>query len=247
MSDTQIVTGLSILASGFSQINCGFSIFHLHMVVFLAWFSSVTHLTTLTFLRRHIHDNHGIRTLRLILMMLLVVTLAVALAPTGGACGLQNAGQYNYTLTTVSNSPNSSNWYSTPEAVFPGSPAKCCFLEMHDYATFIGSDNTYFISMITSEVVLISSSFTRVMKLFRGSSDFAKRWLRHKPAQMCKRIARKFEERYNNPNLKTTQRINFLSHCAIMVFIVFARAIYDLAESMLWEVCRLDAVFCCIS
>ncbi|RFU26532.1 hypothetical protein B7463_g9794, partial [Scytalidium lignicola] len=233
MSDTQIVAGLSILASGFSQVGCGLSIFHWHIVVFLAWFSSVTHLTTLTFLRRYIHDNRGIRMLRLVLMLLLVVILAVALVPTGGACGLQDARQYNYTRTTAPYGSNIPYWSFTPEAA--GSPAKCCFSEMPKKETFIGPDNTDFLSMIASEVVLISSSFTKALKLFRGSSNFAKAWLRHKPAQTCKRLARNLEDRFNNPKLIPKQRIYFVCHCILITFIVFARAVYDLAESMLWK------------
>lgn len=90
MSDVQLITGLSILASGFSQIGCGISIYHWNTVVFLAWFSSVTHLSTMTFLRRYVHDHHGIRILilRLGLMVSLVLMLAVALISTGGECGL---------------------------------------------------------------------------------------------------------------------------------------------------------------
>lgn len=235
MSDTQIVTGLSILASGFSQINCGLSILHWHMVVFLAWFSSVTHLTTLTFLRRYIHDNRGIRTLRLLLMMLLVVTLAVALVPTGGSCGLQTAADfyrlYNGTTQTWSDPP-----------VFPGSPAKCCFLEMSDPSIFLGPDSNYWLSMGSSEVVLIISSFTRALKLFRGSSNFFKQWLRHKPARLCKHIARNFEARYLNSTSRLGRQICFICHSGIMVFIVFMRAIYDLTDSMLWEVCQVTAI-----
>ncbi|KFY02164.1 hypothetical protein V490_00594 [Pseudogymnoascus sp. VKM F-3557] len=178
MSDAQIVTGISILAGGFSQLNCGLSIFHWHMVVRLAWFSSVKHLTTLTFLRRYIHDNHAVRMLRLVLMLALTLMLAVALIPTGGDCGLQSY---------------------RPDYLQPGS-----------YGT--------------------------VFKLFRSSSDFVKRWLRHKPAQMCKHVARKLEERYNDSYMKSTRIMYIICHCAVMAFITFARAIYDCVDSLLFEI-----------
>ncbi|KFZ14982.1 hypothetical protein V501_02943 [Pseudogymnoascus sp. VKM F-4519 (FW-2642)] len=190
MSDAQIVTGLSILIGGFSQINCGLSIFHWHMVVRLAWFSSVTHLTTLTFLRRYIQDNRAIRILRLVLMLVLMPMLAVALIPTGGECGLEN---YERTKNK-------------------------------------------FDVMMVSEAMLIGSSLTRVFKLFRGSSEFSKTWLRHKPAKMCKRIASKLEERYYDSYLNSARGMYIACYCAIMAFITFARAIYDCVDSLLFEI-----------
>lgn len=220
MSDAQIVTGLSILVVGFAQINCGISIFHWHMVVRLAWFSSVTHITTLTFLRRYIHDNRGIRILRLVLMLALMLLLAIALIPTGGECGLD----------------------SYPPR-YPGSPAKCCFLAMSDKADFIGSNKNNFNFMVISEALLIGSSLTRVSKLFRSSSELWKKWLRHKPAQMCKRVARKLEERYYGSYLKSARGMYIVGHCAIMAFIAFARAIYDCVDSVLFKVCQLKSVF----
>ncbi|KFY82344.1 hypothetical protein V500_10610 [Pseudogymnoascus sp. VKM F-4518 (FW-2643)] len=191
MSDAQIVTGLSILIGGFSQINFGLSIFHWHMVVRLAWFSSVTHLTTLTFLRRYIHDNRVVRILRLVLMLVLMIMLAVALIPTGGECGLENYSPWGPSSYTYDMKIES---YESESPVYPGSPAKCCFLAMSDKASFIGTTHKFDVMMI-SEALLIGSTLTRVLKLFRTSSEFSTTWLRHKPAQMCKRIARKLEER----------------------------------------------------
>lgn len=218
MSDTQIVTGLSILASGFSQLNSGLDIYHWNIVAYLAWFSSVTHLCTLTFLRRYFQANPGIRMLRMILMLLLALTLAIALLPTGGACGLQ------YT----DNLPNG--------GVYPGAPAKFCFLLMGRHHGFITSDGSYIISLVISEVLLIISSSTRVIKLFRTSSDFSRMWLRHKPAQLCKQFVRKLEERHKRSSRGLTRLIYHGGHCTIIAFILLARAIYDLADSILWEV-----------
>jgi hypothetical protein len=89
------VTGIAILASGFSQVKCGLSTFHWQIVVYLAWFSSSTHLT---FLRRYTVKNRGFRALRILLMLALVTMLAVALIPTGGDCGLNPQGDYDSAL-----------------------------------------------------------------------------------------------------------------------------------------------------
>lgn len=51
-SDQQVLTGISILASGFSQLCLGISAYHWQTVVNLAWLSSMTHLITLTSLKR---------------------------------------------------------------------------------------------------------------------------------------------------------------------------------------------------
>ncbi|OBT78882.1 hypothetical protein VF21_02796 [Pseudogymnoascus sp. 05NY08] len=223
MSDAQIITGLSILVGGYSQLDCGLSIFHWHMVVRLAWFSSVTHLTTLTFLRRYIHDNRGIRILRLVLMLALMVMLAIALIPTGGQCGLEN---YNpWRITADDGLP-----------VYPGSPAKCCFSAIPDKANFIGSDQIRFDLMMISEALLIGTSLTRAIKLFRSSSEFSKTWLRHKPAQMCKRVAGKLQERYYGSYLKLARVMYIAGYCTIMAFIPFARGVYDSVDSVFFEI-----------
>lgn len=50
-SDQQLVTDIGILVSGFTQLLCSLSAYHWQVIVDLAWFSSLPHLTTLTALR----------------------------------------------------------------------------------------------------------------------------------------------------------------------------------------------------
>lgn len=83
LSDLQILTGISILISAYVQLGCGISIYHWQIVVYLAWFSSFTHLTTLTFLRRYLQERPALRTWRLLAMSLMLVLLSLALLPTG--------------------------------------------------------------------------------------------------------------------------------------------------------------------
>lgn len=83
MSDTQIVTGFSILISGFLQLRCGLTTFYWQVVVYLAWFSSLTHLSCLTLLRNHLHKHTAERRLRLFAMGALAVLLLVGLSFTG--------------------------------------------------------------------------------------------------------------------------------------------------------------------
>jgi hypothetical protein len=83
LSDLQILTGLSILISGYAQLHCGLSVYHWQILVYLTWFSSLTHLSCLTFLRNYLYNHPGERLWRLIGMGVLVVMLIAALLPTG--------------------------------------------------------------------------------------------------------------------------------------------------------------------
>jgi hypothetical protein len=82
-SDQQLVTGIGILVSGYTQINCALSTYHWQIVVYLAWFSSLTHLTTLTALRAFFRDQLTLAYRRVFFMGCTIVLLATALAPTG--------------------------------------------------------------------------------------------------------------------------------------------------------------------
>ncbi|KAL8677607.1 MAG: hypothetical protein Q9186_005990, partial [Xanthomendoza sp. 1 TL-2023] len=84
-SDQQAVTGIALLSSAFAQLhaNPAFSSYHWQIVVYLPWFSSLTHLTTLTVLRQYFRDNHAARLWRALLMLVTVAMLGTALLPTG--------------------------------------------------------------------------------------------------------------------------------------------------------------------
>ncbi|KAI8934952.1 hypothetical protein NX059_008619 [Plenodomus lindquistii] len=94
MSDVQILTGLSILISGYAQLHCGLSVYHWQILVYLTWFCSLTHLSCLTFLRNYLHHHPGERWWRLIGMGLLVVMLIVALLPTGNYSSHNDPANY---------------------------------------------------------------------------------------------------------------------------------------------------------
>ena len=82
-SDQQIVTGIAILVSAYVQISCGLQVYHWHVAVDLALFSSITHLTTLTCLRDYFRQRKSLRTIRLIFMATIGVMLSAALGTTG--------------------------------------------------------------------------------------------------------------------------------------------------------------------
>lgn len=85
LSDAQLITGISILVSGFWSLKHGpgLTAYHWRMVVSLAWFSSVTHLSALTFLRTYLAKHPTGRLWRLALMSILLILLFAAVIPTG--------------------------------------------------------------------------------------------------------------------------------------------------------------------
>ena len=82
-SDLQVMTGIAILISAYSQISCGLQYYHWQIAVDLALFSSITHLTTLTCLRRYFQKRRALRMWRLVCMAIIGVLLSVALGSTG--------------------------------------------------------------------------------------------------------------------------------------------------------------------
>ncbi|CAI4215840.1 unnamed protein product [Parascedosporium putredinis] len=56
-ADIQLFTGLALLISGYAMIPKGLSSYHWLLVVQLAWFSSLTHLSMLSFLRNYLVNN----------------------------------------------------------------------------------------------------------------------------------------------------------------------------------------------
>ncbi|KXH37099.1 hypothetical protein CSIM01_00161 [Colletotrichum simmondsii] len=83
LADAQLITGIAIILSGYYALAKGLSTYHWQMVVCLAWFSTMTHLSALTFLRTYLHNHPAGRLWRLLLMSLLTALLAVSFVPTG--------------------------------------------------------------------------------------------------------------------------------------------------------------------
>ncbi|KAM0713404.1 hypothetical protein Q7P37_010366 [Cladosporium fusiforme] len=83
LSDNQIVTGIAILAAGFRGLRKGdISVYHYQVVLYLAWLSSSVHLSAISLLRPYLADHFGLKTWRLVGMMVLFVMLLIGLVPT---------------------------------------------------------------------------------------------------------------------------------------------------------------------
>ena len=159
-SDQQLVTGIALLVSGFSQLHYGVDAYHWQILVYLVWFSSLTHLTTLTVLRQYFGDNSAIRSWRIVFMLVTVVMLGVALAPTGCSSWLpafRFGGDFS----------------------LGGIPVLCYFeLVVPPYG-----DQAQMRSMVVSILVLFFGYLSRLVKLSSKASTFSKKWLRIVPGQ----------------------------------------------------------------
>lgn len=217
MSDQQLVTGVAILISGYSQLQCSLSMFHWQIIVFLAWFSSMTHLSTLTFLRRYMHQHKRVLYVRLPLMAVFGGMLLVALLPTGSIkCNIDRRSL----------------------AV----PAICCFHPTTHLPTDQGIFGIYqrefngsFGAMVISQVVLLAGFVSQTIKFYLWSSSFARMWLREKPGAFLKGIAYWLDRRaYNSTGW--TRNIFLLLIILVATLLITLRAFFDLAVSALWEV-----------
>ncbi|KAF8856538.1 hypothetical protein BDZ45DRAFT_804084 [Acephala macrosclerotiorum] len=84
-SDQQLVTRVSVVVGGFQQLEWGLPVYYFQQVANLAWFSTITHILTLTILRDKMQSKSStlIKTIRIVLMGCLVVMLACVIAPLG--------------------------------------------------------------------------------------------------------------------------------------------------------------------
>lgn len=207
-SDQQLVTGIALLISGYAQLRCGLSVFHWQMIVYLSWFSSLTHLTTLTFLRQYFRENPVPRLWRAILMLSMVTMLGIALLPTGDA-----------------------EWFATA-----GLPALCYFrrLVAQSREERFEFDAYQTASMLVSVTVLFSGYLTRLIKLSNKATAFTKLWIRTKPGIVLKNMLNDSIQRAGRPSASKYWR---LKHLTLETAYVVLRACFDIYESILWEVC----------
>lgn len=145
MSDLQFITGIAILFSGFLQLPCGLSTYHWLVLVDLAWFSSLTHLSCLTVLRHHLSSHAFERGWRLCTMGLLATLLAVALGFTGNYSWALDEGHKDERHPRI-------NSYTV------------CHLRVSS------STNSAFVSMVLSELLILIGFISRALKMYKGVS-----------------------------------------------------------------------------
>ena len=208
-SDQQIVTGIALLASGYSQLRSGLDAYHWQIIVYLAWFSSFTHLTTLTVLRNYFQKHPATRTWRIILMITTVSLLGVALLPTGN------------------------QWWLGSAVETSGVPASCFFQGRNFRSHIFGLSSTQAPSMIVSILVLFFGYATRVVKLWRSTSNFTRYWLKVKPGHTIKKWLRVSHACSRQPNANFSWTLLRMGFETIYILTLANSVVLG---SMLWEV-----------
>ncbi|KAF7917177.1 uncharacterized protein EAE98_010282 [Botrytis deweyae] len=85
--DQQVVLGIAVLIAGVSQLSSGLDSYHWQTVLNLAWFSSFTHILTLTALRAENRSNNKIKVIRVVAMGVLAVILMCMVYTAGWVSG----------------------------------------------------------------------------------------------------------------------------------------------------------------
>jgi hypothetical protein len=178
MSDLQILTDLSILINGYSQLCCGLSVYHWRIVVYLTWFCSLTHLSCLTFLRNHLYNHREERLWRLVGMGALVIMLIVALIPTDNY-GIHHSPAEYAICTSGDLSP----------ATYKGSDTDAEQAAIFNYASMIISVLLMGLGFLSRVIRLHETLSVGILTAFRGYlSERALRYLRKTHQAMMKRL-----------------------------------------------------------
>ena len=223
-SDQQVITGIAILISGYSQLRGGLAVYYWQLIVDLAWFSSVTHLTTLTCLRYYFQERQGLAILRVICMAVMAGMLSCALATTGFLGDSDFSDDYpawclfhREFLKTATGELFAGTYDGVGDA-------------WHDYynSAYVALVLLFlFVSYGVRVIQLFPSILDKIRKNVRGwLSDFAQRRLLE----------------YNNKALGNKFRTYWASvYTLALATYCILKAAADLYSSMLWEVCSAPA------
>lgn len=215
-ADQQIITGIAILAAGFSRLQ-NLSVYHLHVVIYLAWMSSNTHLTAVSLLQLEFRNQKSltVRIVRLTGMIVLALLLLVGLVPT--TCVNWNIIVSQYQQVYPSEGGVSDY------LIAPAVPARCFWQN-----PTLGGFQTV---AICSFLILILSYAWKATLLFKTSHRFFKNICRHHlQHHLAKRLDRILSKlrRNRQPPIWLLARYKLTLCIYLMIWISF-----ELAESFL--------------
>ena len=222
-SDLQVVTGISILVSGYSQLACGLATYRWLITVDLAWFSSVTHLTTLTCLRRYFQERPGLKVWRMVCMGVTAMLLGCALGTTGYLGGNGSTGAI-VPLTFPAwclYHPDLMSKYSNRSNIFPPT---------YDHLDVAIAMIILSVSYLTRFVRMLPSVSNGIPKPFRTRlSNILKGWLNIQGARFLRSSAR------------WNKTLWSLAHIFVLSIYCMLEAAAGLYGSMLWEVSKIKS------
>ncbi|KAL2844542.1 hypothetical protein BJY01DRAFT_248160 [Aspergillus pseudoustus] len=161
MSDLQLATGLAILISGYTQLRCGIVSYHWRILGRVAWFSSLTHLSCLTFLRNYLYNHRAQRQWRLFFMLVLIVLLTANLVSMGGE-----------------------QWFSGDAFEPATTDYAICFYPVK----FTSEPEEAFWSMILLVSLIVFGFIFRIVKLHYSLALFVVKSLRQRTSQLARRL-----------------------------------------------------------
>jgi hypothetical protein len=195
-----MVTGLAILVSGFVVMDCGLSSYHWQIMVYLAWFSTVAHMSSLMSIRDYLATRPWQRNIRFLITLILLAMLITAIVPTAyfgwSSSFFEADGKGTLTRTELQAlpaacflQPKSASWiwdsqycpadntfyeytlHDSPRHTYRLYPWPCTFR-----SSFLG-ENGPFHGAVFSIVLLVFTFLTRTVKLFEPLSGLASRFL----------------------------------------------------------------------
>ena len=239
--DTQVITSVAILVSGYVQLPCGLSAYHWQTIVDLAWFSALTHLATLTSLRQYFRSRPTMAILRIIFMGMTLILLGAALQPTVFMPQLRN-GESAFVK-------NGSNLQDSQTVVdgFISSPAICLFSnqardKVWKSQSVLEVDGCHHSKpynpniVILSLLYLVTSYLSRIIRLFSPLAGSASQWLRFGPINFL-------QKKYSRACVQSSTLKAILTAWKALLLLTMTLwdAFYLAANSMLWEILWLVA------
>ena len=228
MSDVQIITGISIIVSGAAQLKCGISTHQWQVLVYLAWFSSLTHLSCLTLLRNYLHQRPAERIWRLFCMFVLVVLLILAFLPTANY-----RWQYGYSAKSTGRPALQDYAICYLRPVQRPDPA---WNYMHASVDNGHAFSDSAIMAMSISVTLLFVGFVcRVFKMHQSLSYFFARTIRGSISRMLRKPLRTIEGWCVTPSfLHSLQRL--LLYRPLLAIFLTLRILVDTWDSMFFEV-----------
>lgn len=226
----QLVTGIGILVIGYTQIECSLSIYHWEMVAYLAWLSSLTHLTTLTAIRMPFRKQPTLAYWRVIIMGCTIVLLGALLIPTGFVA--EDSDFYWMGIPSLAN----------PILAFP----VLCLLDPTNfqkaYRTLLNESSNQAVEtlqpfnwlfIVASLLFLFVSYTSRVISLFTPTAKFFPYALRTMSDYRLKRHIFRIREKSKDSKRLIARKAQ--AHSMIIIYVVL-KVTFDIGQSMLWEV-----------
>lgn len=240
MCDIQAITGISILIGGFICLDESLSAHHWELIVNLAWFSSITHLSGLTVLRRYLQVHHYERYVRIFFMFVLLAMLLIAMVPTAFI---------NWRSSEKQGTPDES-------AAGPKTPAICLFsiqcglsLYPQDFDVVPFERSNAFQEMMISLFFLVIGFLSRTIKLSTRLSGWTREKIGNPVDTFLEGLYQKLDANFVSENDRSRRRElpSFLRHAIITkptsAIIIVLRSQITLFNSMLAEVQRLALLF----